>query len=373
MSTASIVREFILNMTEVLDARQAHNLFEQANPGVINYGNFNWYYKKLRPDAPESAPKASTTTSSATIDDDDDKVDMEFVDQPMYETEKSLDPRILVPLKTGTSFDTLASKRGGLSRNTVIMVTGESGAGKTTICTNLAEYVKENNENVTAGFISGEMDETDWFEECVDNPSLKNLNVVYLLNYVEAKNFMDILYTALTRYDLCILDSIESVLDIIKDVTGYSTKKAERALIDLMRKAAKEKCSTILAIQQYTKGGSYVGSTKLKHMTTGLIYVRFDKSGGRYIEFDKNRRCGAMIKKRLYYKKDKATGRLIFDTKRFEDQRSLDNMSANMSEDIQAQSDKFDSLLNELANQTGATSTDTDNSSMELSANQSVA
>jgi predicted ATP-dependent serine protease len=346
MSTAQLVKTFIETVSDNKDARASYQEFNNLHKDVINYGNFNWYFKKLKPNAPLAIKSVNTE------DIDDGKVDMVFVDAPMTETEKTIDPRVLVPMRTNTPFDILASKRVGLARSTVYMLTGESGAGKTAIATNIAEYIKDADPTATAGFISGEMDKIDWFEECSDNPLLKRLNVTYLLDFVEAKNFLEILITAMMKYDYVILDSIESVLDIIKDVTGYSSKKAERLLIDMMRKATLEKCSTIMAIQQYTKGGSYVGSTKLKHMTTGLIFVRFDKSGGRYLEFDKNRRCGGMIKKRLYYSKNKETGRIEFDTKRFEDQQTMDIANDDHIREIKEQGNKFDQILESLMEET---------------------
>lgn len=370
MSTAALVKTFISGLTENLDARTAYAQFNAQNEGVINFGNFNWYYKKAKPDAPvlvKAVPHK--TVNKITPQVEDDEVDMEFVDENMHVTEKTINPKALIPMKTNTPFDILASKRIGLSRSTVYMLTGESGAGKTTIATNIGEYIKEVDPTATAGFISGEMDEIDWFEECQDNPALKNLNVVYLLKYIGAKNFLSILEQAMMKYDYVILDSMESVLDIIKDVTGFSAKKAERMLIDMMKKATFDKCSTIMAIQQYTKGGTYVGSTKLKHMTTGLIFVKFDKSGGRYLEFDKNRRCGGMIKKRLYYAKNKVTGRIEFDTKRFEDQQSMDSANDSHLEEIKQQGNKFDDIIESMRNNTTTTQPAASNSIDSESAN----
>ena len=59
--------------------------------------------------------------------------------------------------------------------------------------------------------------------------------------------------------------------------------------------------STFLIIQQVTKGGVFVGSNKIKHMTTAMGHLKFD-DGGRYLHFSKNRRGGNGNK--LYFNLD---------------------------------------------------------------------
>ena len=50
--------------------------------------------------------------------------------------------------------------------------------------------------------------------------------------------------------------------------------------------------STFLIIQQVTKGGTFVGSNKIKHMTTAMGHLKFDGEGQRFLHFSKNRRGG---------------------------------------------------------------------------------
>ena len=51
--------------------------------------------------------------------------------------------------------------------------------------------------------------------------------------------------------------------------------------------------STFLIIQQVTKGGTFVGSNKIKHMTTAMGHLKFDGDGARFLHFSKNRRGGS--------------------------------------------------------------------------------
>jgi hypothetical protein len=84
----------------------------------------------------------------------------------------------------------------------------------------------------------------------------------------------------------------------------------------MMIDAAESKGCAVLAIQHMTKGGTYVGSTYLKHATTAMLEIRFDISGQRYVEFSKNRRGGSGVNKRLYYTLDKE-GSVVYDNERF--------------------------------------------------------
>lgn len=252
-----------------------------------------------------------------------------------------LDPNKFKAWATGTAFDKIASKRMGVMPGTTYMVTGESGAGKSTICTNIAQYLEEANPDLTAGFVSCEMDQDDWSEEVLDNPLLGSLESVFMLKYLEASNYYELLEQALCRWNFVILDSFEVVIDQLREVLGLTPKKAESKLINLLRKVASEKGSTIFVIQQYTKGGTFVGSNKIKHMLTGLIYVKFDNDGDRYIYFDKNRRGGHMIGKRLYFTKNKQTGRLEFDANKFDNSQRIAEFAEENKENIVKENEFF--------------------------------
>jgi hypothetical protein len=69
-------------------------------------------------------------------------------------------------------------------------------------------------------------------------------------------------------------------------------------------------------IQHITKGGEYAGSTKLKHNTTAMMYVRIDEiTNQRYVVYVKNRRGD--IRKKLYMTLDKVNCELNYDVKKY--------------------------------------------------------
>ena len=263
----------------------------------------------------------------------------------MSDLKSEINPDFLIPLKTDTCFDELVSKRLGVMPGTVTMITGESGAGKTTISTNIAEFIKISNPGKTAGFISGEMDKLDWYEECHDNKNLMDLDTVFLLEYLDAPDFMSILRKSLEMWDFCVVDSFEAILDQIKETTGLSSKKAEAEFIKMLRLIAMEKGVAFFVIQQFTKGGTYVGSTKIKHLTTAMIFVMFDENKHRYITWEKNRRNGSTVNKKLYFTKNKISGLIEFDTNRFENDKVMQDFKETNDATLLEENNIFQSIL----------------------------
>jgi predicted ATP-dependent serine protease len=104
----------------------------------------------------------------------------------------------------------------------------------------------------------------------------------------------------------------------------------------MMVAAAENKGTAVLPIQHMTKGGTYVGSTYLKHATTAMLEIRFDVSGQRYLEFSKNRRGGSGVNKRLYYRLDEK-GNVVYDSERFketEELRTIENTEHVRQQDL---------------------------------------
>ena len=93
-----------------------------------------------------------------------------------------------------------------------------------------------------------------------------------------------------------------------------------------------------------TKGGTYAGSTYLKHATQAMIELRFDVSGHRYVEVLKNRRGGSATGKRLYYSLD-ASGDVIYDEERFRNMEEMRKIEKSEQVNQQDLSKRFDSLF----------------------------
>jgi KaiC/GvpD/RAD55 family RecA-like ATPase len=354
MSKKQIILDFVktINISD-FTKNEAFDLFQQTN-SEIRKGLFMIYIKeKLESEGSVTNFKNDSfnvigkkfkhydeiVTECNIMEYKSEKVDLNNIDMSKF-----------VAIKTGTAMDKIMSKRDGIMPGTVYIVTGESGAGKTTVCTNIADYMTEYDPTKKALFISAEMDRMDWTEECIDNNRLATLDTIFMLDYLDASNYVDILYKALTSSDLIILDSFEVVVDQLKDIMNWTSKKAETKLLDLLRKAVAESGSTILAIQQFTKGGNFVGSNKIKHLLTGMMFVKFDKDGNRYVVFTKNRRAGHMVGKPMYFTKCKTSGRLVFDGFRYENEEAYMEMIDTDVKTIEDDNILFQKMLDKAKN-----------------------
>lgn len=341
MSQKDQVEQFLKQLPEGTTLKQSAEIFANNFP-AFSMSNFKFYRNQAIKNDVWTPGVEVLSVQPINLDLPVNEVkDMEIVNIDL----DNIDMNKFKANPTGTAFDKIASKRDGIMPATTYIITGESGAGKTTVAANIADYLKENNEGFTAGFISSEMDRDDWTEECLDNPRLAKLDTVFMLEYIDAPNYLEILIEALKKWQYVILDSFEVTIDQLKDIKGWTSKKAESELINMLRRAATESGATIFAIQQYTKGGTFVGSNKIKHMLTGMIYVMFDKNGDRYVVFTKNRRGGHMVQKRLYFTKSKVNGRLEFDGQRLENDLAIIQHSQEELNKIQEEAGLFDSEI----------------------------
>ena len=342
MNKSATQKVFISKLPEGTTKEQAWDLFvAEYGDNFVRKGDFNHVFKCIITGEITVKPELMQTENQTVHSYSPTEVKVE----KMSDLKKDIDPAFLVPLQTNTVLDDLLSKRGGAMPGTVTMITGESGAGKTTVSTNVAQMIKLNNDGKTAGFLSGEMDQLDWYEECADNKMLEDLETIFLLEYLDAPDFMKILEESLSKWNFCVVDSFEAILDQIKECTGFTGRRAEGEFIKLLRKIAREKGVCFFVIQQYTKGGTYVGSTKIKHLTTSMVYVRFDESGKRYIVYDKNRRNGSIVNKKLYFTKNKMTGLIEFDNNRFENEKAIEEFQLAEKATLDQEGSIFSNIL----------------------------
>jgi predicted ATP-dependent serine protease len=229
-------------------------------------------------------------------------------------------PEVFIPLKSGKFIDNIISKKGGTMPATITVVVGEPGSGKTTMLVDKMANIEKVNPGSKCLYISSEMNPIDNRELAEDLPQLMDLNTLYLADYENPKKIMEEVLNL--GWDYVLIDSFMDVKDKIKDSENKLTGSAvENWLISLLVKHTKgqnelKKYTAFDVIQHITKGGEYAGSTKLKHNTTAMMYVRIDElSNQRYVVYVKNRRGD--IRKKLYMILDKVSGELNYDVKKF--------------------------------------------------------
>jgi len=209
----------------------------------------------------------------------------------------SFDPKIFIPLKTDSGLlDEFISSTGGFLPATNLICIGDPGIGKSTVMLDLLIRVKEKNPEARILFISGEMSSIDMVGYCRRYPKMLNLDILFMEDYLEENPRQVLEQTLGQGWDLVLIDSWAEVTDGVREFYNWDRRKTESWMLDLLRKHNKGenelgKYTCFIPIQQVTKGGEFVGSNKLKHMTTGMIELRLDKPTGiRFMYFSKNRR-----------------------------------------------------------------------------------
>lgn len=232
--------------------------------------------------------------------------------------------------ETKKGIDTILSNSGGATKATSFIVTGEPGAGKTTICADTQKVLQDRYPKAKIACIQSEMKKFDISYEFHENkmPWMSDLNYI-LLNEYGYENIKNVLIKIFTSgYDVLFVDSIENIVGKLCVYADMKGKEAEKFLLELFENAndgknnknekGEDVYTTVFAIQQMTKGGEFKGDNALKHETTGMLEVRNDGRGGRYIEFSKNRRCGKHSDKKLFFSLDKENGNTVqYDLKLF--------------------------------------------------------
>lgn len=234
----------------------------------------------------------------------------------------NFDPRMFQPILTGTYMDTFVSYKGGFMPGINIMLTGDPGVGKSSNLMDILVNIKQNDSSKRVLYVSAEMNEVDVKEFEQYYPGLGEIDFLYIGNYVTNPDLNIKPYQALMSvlnqgWDMIVMDSLVEVQSMIQEDLALPQKKAEKWMLDLMKTHnsgfnKRGIYTAFLCIQQKNKGGSYVGSKRLEHMTSAFLELCWDKKekGKRYMMFEKNRKGKEKVK--LYYNFAKEGG-LIYD------------------------------------------------------------
>lgn len=206
----------------------------------------------------------------------------------------NFDSKLFVPMKTGNRhLDRFVSSDGGFMPATNVILIGSPGIGKSTVGLNFLTRLKKQNKKVL--FISGEMNRIDMFRYCKRFKEFADLDILFLSDYADSNPQFAVEKVLENGYDVVLIDSWAEVCRTVQDTMGWGKSKAESWILDLMEKHNEgnnqEKLYTcFLVIQQVTKSGEFLGSNRLKHMTSAMLDMYKDRENNRNImEFSKNR------------------------------------------------------------------------------------
>lgn len=283
--------------------QQLYTAFMLSVPDAnVSYGLFNGVIKKIRGGVQPGGPLPATHS-------------LVQVEPEIIEPIAHIEPEIIEigqmefqdfrVWRTGSLIDKIFSDDAdypGLVSGTANIVIGESGVGKSTVTLDILAKIRREQPDAKILYISSEMTRNDLYFYYRKTPIIGNIPTLLLMDYIMGR-FDQVLEDTLTNgdHDVILIDSHQDIIVKLADILGWKTTRAGTWLTNLIIEAADKKGKTVLAIQHMTKGGQYVGSTYLKHATTGMMEIRKDEAGRRYVEFSKNRRGGSMIDKRLYF------------------------------------------------------------------------
>lgn len=208
-------------------------------------------------------------------------------------TGHNYDPTMFIPMKSGLAIDYCLSTEGGLYPGTNYMVIGDPGIGKSTI---MLEYLTKLNNDKKVLYISAEMNRIDMYGYIQRYPKMAEIETLFFTDLEDDDIYGQLKLLLQEGFDIVLIDSFIEVQETIVESNNFKRKEAESKIIDLLIQNNEgyndaKKYTSFLIIQQLTKGGTFVGSNKLKHNTTGMIELRFDKkSKDRRISVTKNRR-----------------------------------------------------------------------------------
>lgn len=251
--------------------------------------------------------------------------------------------------KTNTPLDGLFSIDGGVPKATNWMVVGDPGVGKSTVTLDIIANAKKSGSKVL--FISAEMSPVD-LKLYVDRyPKFGDLDIFFPQEIQDNESPKAILEEVLNEgYDVVLIDSFIELQATIQEADKMTRNRAEKWLLDLMYQQnlgqnKGKKYTSFLNIQQVNKGGTFVGSNKLKHMTTGMMEIRFVDQitqDERYVVFSKNRR--GHVGKQMFFNLA-ATGDVTYDTERFKKSESLKQLKKKEKEMVKKDGLQFDALF----------------------------
>jgi predicted ATP-dependent serine protease len=232
---------------------------------------------------------------------------------------------------------------GGIYGGTANIVIGESGVGKSTVMLDILAKIKRNQPEAKVLYISSEMTRNDLFFYYRKMPIIAEVPTLLLMDYIQT-GFVKAIEKALTgEHDVILIDSHQDIIVKLKDVLGWKSTYAEAWLTNLVIKAADGMGKSIFCIQHMTKGGTYVGSTYLKHATTSMMEIKFGPGNRRYLEFTKNRRGGSLVNKPLFY--SMADGQVVYDQASWDQQVRAEEVAHTEEARREELESEFDSLF----------------------------
>ena len=173
---------------------------------------------------------------------------------------------------------------GGFVKGSTILASGTTGAGKSTLFLQIADYIA-NVSHQKILYVAGEENKEQIKMRA--NRMLINSDIIFMSEDVEVGNITD----AILQYQpkFVVIDSLQMIYSLQIKQSPMTPTQMKNGLLTLS-KVAKQTNTTIVFIGHATKGGFIAGLQTLQHMVDTILYVGIDEdTGSRYVEVKKNR------------------------------------------------------------------------------------
>lgn len=200
--------------------------------------------------------------------------------------------KLFQTLKTESpELDSVLSEIGGLVPSQVILVTGNPGSGKTTLCAVIGSRLAGEGKRPVV-FLSYEMSDFQLKLQAKKIPGFDALLVSTHEFHATAEG-LDLLFSALDSIDpsMVIVDSLQKMASKMP----HGPTRGQVVLVEKFTKWAKQTFTPVMLIGHNDKGGNYAGPSFLKHEVDAHMTVWYDKElHERLFSMSKNRFGGNM-------------------------------------------------------------------------------
>lgn len=236
-----------------------------------------------------------------------------IVQNPKKINDYNFDPSLFIPMQSDLDIDKIYSNDVGLMPGTNYIVIGDPGIGKTTVVLKHIRNLQERNYKTV--YINAEMTLIDMAVYTQRFPEFGDVDTYFVKQLLKDDIPIDEQLERIIQDDYHVvgIDSLAELLNIIKEEKRWTSTKAEKWLLDIIEESNTINYTSFLIIQQVNKNGTFKGSNKIKHNTTGMLEMRWDDNNETYMYFTKNRRGG--VNQRMYFKL--GNNDLKFDVDRF--------------------------------------------------------
>lgn len=189
-------------------------------------------------------------------------------------------------IKTGApEIDSAFSELGGIVPSQAVLMTGKPGSGKTTLALVATSkmFLATNNPGA---FISLEMSDFQLALSKKKFPGFDNMMVDTTFSIKKTIRELREL-----KPSSVVLDSIQKAAGLmVKNKESANFNQAQKEIVDIFYKFAKETFIPVFLIGHCSKGGAYLGPSHLEHEVDSHLHVDYDEEEGmRSFRFGKNR------------------------------------------------------------------------------------